>query len=72
MAQQAALVTPDYYKPPENKLPLEFYYDLANFREDEQGVPGPTSRSILVRRINWASIRGSATKPRCFWSDPWH
>lgn len=37
VAQQAALVTPDYYKPPENKLPLEFYYDLANFREDERG-----------------------------------
>lgn len=38
VAQQAALVTPDYYKPPENKLPLEFYYDLANFREDERGA----------------------------------
>ena len=38
VAQQAALVTPDYYKPPENKLPLEFYYDLANFREDGPGV----------------------------------
>lgn len=37
VAKQAALVTPDYYKPPENKLPLEFYYDLANFREDERG-----------------------------------
>ncbi len=38
VAQQAALVTPDYYKPPENKLPLEFYYDLANFREDKRGT----------------------------------
>ena len=38
VAKQAALVTPDYYKPPENKLPLEFYYDLANFREDERGA----------------------------------
>ena len=38
VAQQAALVTPDYYKPPENKLPLEFYYDLANFREDDRGA----------------------------------
>ncbi len=37
VAEQAALVTPDYYKPPENKSPLEFYYDLANFREDERG-----------------------------------
>ncbi len=37
VAEQAALVTPDYYKPPENKSPLEFYFDLANFREDERG-----------------------------------
>ena len=37
VAEQAALVTPDYYKPPENKSPLEFYYDLANFRADERG-----------------------------------
>ena len=38
VAQQAARVTPDYYKPPEEKLPLEFYYDLANFREDDRGL----------------------------------
>ncbi len=38
VAQQAARVTPDYYKPPEGKLPLEFYYDLANFREDDRGL----------------------------------
>ena len=37
VAEQAALVTPDYYKPPENKSPLEFYFDLANFRQDEGG-----------------------------------
>lgn len=38
VTQQAARVTPDYYKPPEEKSPLEFYYDLANFREDNLGL----------------------------------
>lgn len=38
VAKQASLVTPDYYKPSEDKLPLEFYYDLANFREDHPGT----------------------------------
>jgi len=32
VAELAAMVTPDYYKPPPNALPLEFYYDLAHFK----------------------------------------
>lgn len=32
VVELAAMVTPDYYKPPPQALPLEFYYDLAHFK----------------------------------------
>ena len=38
VAQNAFRSTPDYYVYPENKMPLGFYYDLADFRGDP-GMP---------------------------------
>ena len=37
VAEQAALVTPDYYAPPGGIPPIEFYYDVAHFQSEQEG-----------------------------------
>ena len=65
VSMRTAARTPNYYQPPENEDPLEFYYDLADFRgrvdaasalEVYAGIPQETAQYLEAEDATFLEI----------------